>query len=220
MPTTLKVQANASTNAVTKKLLMGGAVAGPLFILVAVAQALTRTGFDLSHQPISFLSLGNLGWIQVTNFLLSGMLMLALAVGVRRTLRSRAGGTWGSLCIGGLGLGLIIAGLFPPDPGFGFPPGTPDGSPATLTYHSTVHGIGFTLSFVFFVLACIAFARKDAIQKQWGSVAYTAVTAIAALVLSMWSGTAGVALRDFAAALFLWTWITVQSMRLLSQHNE
>lgn len=49
-------------------------------------QALTRTGFSLSHQPLSMLSLGDLGWIQITNSLLAGLFSLAFAVGVKRRL--------------------------------------------------------------------------------------------------------------------------------------
>ncbi|MDB5179338.1 MAG: hypothetical protein JWN01_1281 [Patescibacteria group bacterium] len=191
-------------------------IAGPIFIIVALIQAFTRAGFNFTHQPISFLSLGNLGWIQISNFLLSGLLVIAFALGIGRVLRSKPGGTWGPWFLGGLGLGLIVAGLFPPDAGFGYPVGTPDGPPAVLTYHSALHGTGFTLSFVFFVLACIVFVRRDAIRKDWGRVAYTAITAVAALTLSMWPGTNGVALRDFAAAVFLWTWITLQSAWLIS----
>src|SRR5947207_11878704 len=71
---------------VTRALLNAGVVAGPLFIVVAFAQAFTRPGFDLRRHAISMLSLGDLGWIQVANFVLTGLLVVALAVGMRRAL--------------------------------------------------------------------------------------------------------------------------------------
>jgi hypothetical protein len=55
----------------TKTLLLGGAVAGPLFIMVGLGQALLRDGFDLGHNTLSLLSNGNFGWVQVLNFSLS-----------------------------------------------------------------------------------------------------------------------------------------------------
>jgi hypothetical membrane protein len=204
-----------SANSTTRALLACGLIAGPLFLVTVVIQGCTRPGFNLSHQPVSFLSLGSLGWIQMTNFIASGLLLVAFALGVRRALISQPGGTWGPLFIGGLGLALAIAGLFPPDAAFGFPPGTPDGLPRTTTYHSTMHGIGFTFSFLSFALACIVFARKDAADRRWVGVVYTAMTAAAALVLGMTPGTNGIALRDLAASVLLWTWIVVQATRLM-----
>jgi hypothetical membrane protein len=106
---------------VTRGLLVCGVASGPLFVGVSLIQALTRPGFDLTRHPISLLSLGDLGWIQIANFVLSGLLAIAYAVGMRRVLHQGRGGTWGPLLIGAYGAGLIAAGIFPPDPGFGFP---------------------------------------------------------------------------------------------------
>jgi hypothetical membrane protein len=201
----------------TKKLLTAGFIAGPLFLIISLIQGVMRQGFDLSHQPISFLSVGDLGWIQVVNFVVTGLLVLAFAVGVRRVLRGKPGGTFGPIFLAGLGLGLVVAGLFPPDPGFGYPPGTADGTPVHMTYHSAMHGVGFTLSFVSFVLAALVFARKDAKQGQWGQVIYTLVSAVAALMLSMTPGNDTIAVRDLIAAALLWLWVAVQSVRLLKR---
>ena len=46
----------------------------------------TRDGFDLARHPLSLLSLGDLGWIQIANFVLSGLLFLACAAGMRRVM--------------------------------------------------------------------------------------------------------------------------------------
>jgi hypothetical membrane protein len=197
-----------------KLFLRSGLVAGPLFLLAAIVQGLTREGFDLRHQPISFLSLGDLGWLQMANFLFAGILVLFFAAGVRQALRGEAGGTFGPIGLIGLGIGLGIAGLFPPDPGFGYPAGTPDGLPTHTTHRSSLHGLGFTLSFLFFVMAALAIARVDAGRKQWLSVGYTLFSAAAALALAMTPGTQGIALRNLAAAVLLWAWVAVQAWRL------
>ena len=40
-----------------------GVVAGPLYVMVTLAQALTRDGFDLRQHRFSWLTAGDLGWI-------------------------------------------------------------------------------------------------------------------------------------------------------------
>ena len=49
----------------TRALLRCGIVAGPLFVAVAAVQVLTRDGFDLRRHPISMLSVGDLGAVEL-----------------------------------------------------------------------------------------------------------------------------------------------------------
>ena len=79
----------------TRRLLDCGIVAGPVFATTVAIQVLTRDGYDLTQHPISMLSLGELGWIQIVNFVLAGLLSIAFAVGMRRVLHSGRAGTWG-----------------------------------------------------------------------------------------------------------------------------
>jgi Protein of unknown function (DUF998) len=79
------------------KLLVCGVIAGPLCLAVVLVHAFTRDGFDLSRHPISLLSLGELGWIQIANFVLTGLLFVACGFGMRRALPAGRGGTWGSV---------------------------------------------------------------------------------------------------------------------------
>ena len=55
----------------TRHLLTAGIVAGPLFVTVVALQLATRDGFDLTHHPISLLTLGDAGWVQVANFVVA-----------------------------------------------------------------------------------------------------------------------------------------------------
>ena len=70
----------------TARLLACGIVAGPLFLAVWLVQALTRDGYDPTYHPLSLLSLGDLGWIQIANFVVTGGLYLACAIGMRQAL--------------------------------------------------------------------------------------------------------------------------------------
>ena len=107
----------------TTRLLAGGIVAGPLFLAAWLIQAFTREGFDPTRHPLSLLSLGELGWIQIANFVVTGVLCVACAIGMWRVLHPGRSSTWGPLLVGGLGIGLILAGIFTTDPGAGFPLG-------------------------------------------------------------------------------------------------
>ncbi|MBP2329325.1 hypothetical protein JOF56_009710 [Kibdelosporangium banguiense] len=72
------VTAPATTTATvtpdTHTLLAGLIAAGPLWATVSLAQAVTRAGVDLTRHPLSQLSTGELGWLQIANFVLAGLL--------------------------------------------------------------------------------------------------------------------------------------------------
>jgi len=105
---------DTTTTTLTRALLTCGVVAGPLFVVVALLQVLFRDGFDLSRHLLSLLSLGEWGWIQITNFVVGGLLAIAFAIGLRRALRPGRGATWAPLLVGGYGLGLIAGGVSSP----------------------------------------------------------------------------------------------------------
>ncbi|MFF2077829.1 DUF998 domain-containing protein [Kitasatospora sp. NPDC058162] len=150
-----------------RALLAGGALAGPLFLGLGVAQGLTRQGFDFSRNAISQLGLGDLGWIQVTSFLLTGLLLTAGAVGLRRTIGGTPGGTWAPGLVAAFGASFLLAGVFKADPGAGFPTGTPDG-PGELSGHGTVHLLAGTLGYLALCLAFLALARHFASRGERG----------------------------------------------------
>jgi hypothetical protein len=58
----------------TRALPACGAVAGPMYVTVTMAQALTRDGFDLRQHRFSWLTAGDFGWIQKSNMVLVGVL--------------------------------------------------------------------------------------------------------------------------------------------------
>src|SRR5262249_14054429 len=108
----------------TRALLACGAVAGPMYVAVTMAQALTRDGFDLRQHRFSWLTTGDLGWIHQSNMMLVGVLTVLLAVGARRMMRTGRGAVWGPRLLGLFGVAYIIGGLLTADPVVGFPPGT------------------------------------------------------------------------------------------------
>lgn len=149
--------------AVTRGLLWCGAAAGPLFVAVFTVSGALRPGYDPLRHPVSSLALTPAGWTQVANFLVTGALLTAFAVGVRRALGGRAGILpW---LLGACGVGLVGAGLFPTDPVSGYPPGSPD----ALVY-TPLGAAHDGLSMLFFLglpLACLAFALRSARGGRW-----------------------------------------------------
>lgn len=144
----------------TRRLLACGVIGPTLFVLAFLIEGAIRSGYDPGRVFVSMLSLGDQGWVQVANFLVSGSLIVGFAVGLRRVMRSGPGCRWGPILVGGVGLGLVIAGIFAGDPGMGYPPGTPLGPAQSSSWHASVHFIGAIFVFVGLPLASFVFARR------------------------------------------------------------
>ncbi len=111
----------------TEVLLRCGMLAGPLFIVTFLIEGLARPDYNPLRHPVSSLALGPNGWIQMANFMVAGVLYLALATGVLLARREQTvGPRSGAILIGAVGVGLLGSGAFITDPVSGYPPGTPD----------------------------------------------------------------------------------------------
>ncbi|MFE7332079.1 DUF998 domain-containing protein [Streptomyces sp. NPDC057565] len=145
-----------------------GIAAGPFFLAAGLAQGLTRDGFDFTRNALSQLSLGDLGWIQVTAFLLTGLLVIGGAIATRRALRGAPGGTWAPRLLGAFGASFLVAGVFPADPGAGFPAGAPEDRVTSLSAHGTVHLLAGTVGYLALCAAFLVLARHFAARRQRG----------------------------------------------------
>jgi hypothetical protein len=219
VPSTNNVSSETITK-VTRALLACGVVAGPLYVVVGLIQMLIRDGFDIRRHALSLLSNGELGWIQISNFLLSGLLVIAGAAGMRRVLRGSWGGRWGPPLIGVYGLGLIGAGLFRADPALGFPPGLPSGDYGTVSWHGMLHFVSGGIGFLALIAACFVFARRFAAIKQRGWAIYSLVTGVLFFVafvgIASGSKGAGVSVAFAMAVVLGWAWISAMMARLTS----
>jgi hypothetical protein len=159
-------------------LLLCGVVAGPLFTAVWIVEGATRANYDPLRYPISSLSIGEFGWMQRANFIITGLLILAFSVGLRRVLRRPSGSLWGPLLVGLAGIGLIGAGIFVADPLNGYPPGTPR-IPIERTTHGILHDLFGIPFFLGLPITCFVFARLFARWGQRGWAAYSALSGLA-----------------------------------------
>ncbi len=209
----------------TRALLACGTLAGPLYIIVGLIQIFIRPGFDVTRHDLSLMSNGDLGWIQIANFLVAGALTIAGAIGMRRALRGSLGGTWGPLLIGVYGVGLIGAGIFVADPMNGFPPGTPVG-PNVISWHGILHLISGAIGFLGLIAACFVFARRFAALGPRGWAAYSVATGVIFFAAffgiatgSQQGGTTLVVVTvAFTIAVVLaWAWLTALAAQLMAE---
>jgi hypothetical protein len=146
--------------AVTRSMLGWGVLAGPIYVGVGLSLALTRDGFHLTQHSLSLLMLGELGWLQRINLLLSGVLVLIAAVGIRRALAYARRPTRAGALVTVVGIGLLGGGIFAPDPMAGFPAGAQEAVSASGILHMVLGAVQFVcLSSAAFSLARWTAAR-------------------------------------------------------------
>jgi hypothetical protein len=188
-------------------------VAGPFYLAVGLLQAFLRDGFDLARHPLSVLANGPGGWVQTANFVITGLMVLAAAVGFGRVLgpKSRAV-TW---FLGGFGLSMILAAVFPADPVDGFPPGTPEGFPTSISTRGLLHFVAGALGFTCLAISCLAAARAMS-RRQLSSLARLSLLSGLGILLGFFGGFAlpvGI-LGIWFAVVVGWAWLTIMSLRL------
>lgn len=205
----------------TRRLLACGAAGGPLFVTAFLVDGATRAGYDPMTHAVSQLSLGGRGWLQITNFVVTGLLMLAFAVGLRRALHPGRGATWGPLLVGAYALALVGSGVFVMDPMHGYPPGTPPGLGADPSWHHTVHDSLGAVVFLSLPAASLVVARRFAADPgARGWAVYSAATGVAMVVLfvafgAAWEdGSATAGLLQRATIIVGWGWIALLAARL------
>jgi hypothetical protein len=150
----------------TKGLLIAGQVGCILFIVLFLIQGQLREGYSPLKFPVSSLSIGQYGWIQQANFLISGALIFLSSFGLYKATTNIKGQLWTSIFFGVAGLGLIGAGIFTSDPVYGYPLTEPfHGAQYTVT--GRVHEAVSTLFFVGVPVTCFKMRyRFKAIGEQ------------------------------------------------------
>ena len=195
----------------TRSLLGYGVLAGPLYVAVSLGQALTRPGFDRSRHAWSLLENGDLGWLQVTNFIVSGLMTVAAVVGLRRA----GSGRWVPRLIGGYGAALVGAGLFHADPALGFPLGTPEVT--TVSWHGMLHRMVGALGCACLIAAALVLGRRFARAARRGLAWFSRIAGV-----GLFLGFAGIAsgshgpttLAFVAAVVTVSAWLSVVSVHV------
>lgn len=138
--------------------LWAGAVGPVFFVVVFSLDGLLTPGYDAMREVISFLELSPNGWIQRLNFILTGGSFILFGIAFYIWIRRRSGSAWRAITTAWIalsGIGLIMAGLFLPDP-----PGT-----TALTVQGSLHAIAFTVIFLALGLACLFVGAKFIVTR-------------------------------------------------------
>jgi hypothetical protein len=132
-----------------------------LFAAGVILAARLHPGYDPVQHGISDLALGPGGWLQTANFVLTGLLLIAFALGLATDADSGAARRAVLLLLLS-GVGLLLLGLFPRDP--------PGMAP---TWHGVTHNLVGN-SLLSLPLACLALGaafRRDPDWRPYGRVA-------------------------------------------------
>lgn len=195
----------------TRKLLSCGVMAGPFFLLIFVIQAFARAEFRFVSSEPSSLSLGPWGWIQIANFVIGGVLIIAGALGMRKSLAASKGRFWGPLLLGVFGFCQIGVGVFVTDP---------VRSPTSLTFHGTMHLVFGGAGFTALMAACFVFVRTFASLRQVTWAVFCAITGLLFLASFFSAANAGqnaVRIQWFLNLIFVlaWVWVSAVPFRLM-----
>ncbi|MEX2550042.1 MAG: DUF998 domain-containing protein [Nitriliruptoraceae bacterium] len=197
----------------TTLMLTGGIIAVGGFTLVWLIDGASRPGYRPSYHPISALSLGPRGWVQVTSSLVTGALLVIFAIGAH----AAGAGLTVSILLGVAGLGLTGAGVFPMDPMRGYPPGAIDGDPPEQSVRHRLHDLASIAVFLAVPAAATVSGITGAGAWRW----YSLVSAAAGLLLLGWfitaygKDTTRAGLIQRVMVTSNWTWVALLGLRLL-----
>ena len=153
-------------------LLILGLASSVMFTATYLVAGALRPGYDWLRQPISALSLGPGGGVQITDFVVFGVLGCLTAFAWRPTLSPGIGAVWIPRLMLLAAVALIGTGVFTQDPALGFPGGVP--SLATPSIHALIHILVSSLSLATTITGLFLLARRftrEAHWRGWGTAA-------------------------------------------------
>lgn len=199
-----------SDRSTTRWLLTGGVIGPVLFVVVLLVEGWTRASYDPMKMFGSLLSLGDLGWQQIANFIVSGLLVLAGAFGLRRVLTEGPGSRWGPRLVGLAGLGLILAGVFTTDPAQGYPPGAPLGMPTSPSWHGVIHLVASVFVFFGLPVAMVVMARRfrgEGSRSRWALYCWLSAVGVVVFLFATFAFTDVAGLLQRVAILLALGWV-------------
>jgi hypothetical protein len=110
---------------------------------------------------------------------------------------------------------MIVAAIFPADPVDGFPPGTPEGFPTSISTQGLLHFIAGASGFLSLAISCF-FAVWAMWRRSVSSLAILSLATGLAVVLGFFGGMAlpmGI-MGIWFAVVAGWVWLAVMSIRL------
>ncbi|MEV0076772.1 DUF998 domain-containing protein [Nocardia neocaledoniensis] len=211
-------------NSVGTRVLLACGIAAPVLnIVVLLVLGAIRPDYNPLVVPDSNLELGPGGWMQITNYIVTGLLLLAFGAGLRRVVPTGRGATWLSILLCAYALTFVAIGPVLPDPSLGYPVGEPE----TLTVHGAVHSLLGIVQFGSLTAACFVLAGRDKARGKHGLARYSTVNGILvagtyiafALVAKLVEG-GPAGLIERLGLIACGSWIAVLAIRMMRRPTE
>ena len=185
--------------------LFAGAVGPPLFVLVFLVDGLVHPAYNAVTDFVSELSRGELGWLQILNFVVFGAAMIVFAAGIRWGTRRAAGSVAGPPLFALIGASLVAAGIFVTDAH----------TSTTATTAGTIHQLVSLVVFAGVIAACFVFARRF----HGAMRVYSLLSGAAVLLLILATGIVGerVGATGVVQRVTIavgWAWISILALAL------
>ncbi len=216
-------QSTGEQSAAMRLLLACGVIAPLLNSVVLLILGAIRPGYNAWIVPDSNLELGDGGWMQITNYIVTGALLLAFAIGMRLRLGTGRGSIWGPILLGIYGLTFIVIGPILPDPSLGYPPG----ASSMTTVPGTIHNLFGLLQFASLIAACFVQARRDVANDRrgwsWYSVAtglLVAASYVAFVLIFKVLGEGPTGLIERIGIIVSGCWVAQLAIRLMRQKGS
>ncbi len=159
------------------RLVTCGVVAGRLFVTTFTVLGEGRDGYDARRDAVSSLAEGRRGWIQRTNFVVTGALYLATAAGLARQPRKVVGSGATPVLLAAAGAGLVGSGVFLTD-AIGGLSDAPASGDRQRSREGLLHDLCAIPIFVGIPVAAAASGRGFAKQGYSGWACYSRASAL------------------------------------------
>ena len=138
-----------------------GILAPAIFVGVFTVEGVLRSGYDPLKMYISALSLGNRGWLQISNFIVLGLLLFIFTLGLSKEFQTGKASRGGIITLYIISVLFFISGPFVMDP---------TETPADqMSVHGLIHGISGGIVFLLMPIIIFIFLRRFFSDNNWQS---------------------------------------------------
>jgi len=138
-----------------------GILAPIIFVGVFTVEGVLRNGYDPMRMYISALSLGNRGWIQISNFIVLGLLLFIFTLGLSKEFQTGKASRGGIITLYIISVLFFISGPFVMDP---------TETPADqMSVHGLIHGLSGGIVFLLMPIIIFIFLRHFFSDNNWQS---------------------------------------------------
>jgi uncharacterized membrane protein len=154
-----------------------GMIGSILFVSIFTVEGLLRPGYNSLGMYVSELSLGPRGWIQITNFIIFGILFLIFAWGAAAEFKVGKASKAGPVLFAIIGVCLLLSGPFVMDPASALP--------EQMSLTGSLHQILGAIAFLLFPICCFVFWRRFRSDPNWRILRWWTLIACVVIALAV-----------------------------------